>query len=57
MAEIHQPTPVKPIWPTRRDGHPPKRQKPQGADEKKRQEPPGEDDLDPPHRSGIDEYA
>lgn len=57
MVEIHEPTPAKPIWPTRRDGRSPKRQKPQGADEKKRQDSPDEDNPKSPHRSGIDDYA
>ena len=56
MAEINQPTPVKPVWPVRRDRKPP---------EKRQSEPVGEEERE--RRRGnrehgdklprIDEYA
>ena len=56
MAEINEPTPVKPIWPTRRDQQPAKRNVPESNDveDRKRNKQRREQDD---KKSGIDEYV
>ena len=57
MAEINQPTPVKPVWPTRREQHPLKRgprDQPGEDDLKRRKDSQHEKDGEKP---GIDEYV
>ncbi|MCP3869734.1 MAG: hypothetical protein GY703_16900 [Gammaproteobacteria bacterium] len=55
MPEISQPTPVKPIWPTRRDS-PGKSRKENGKDE---EQEPRQGDIEPQivEKSKVDDYA
>jgi hypothetical protein len=60
MAEINQPTPIKPIWPSRREERPARREQPKAdekepeEEEKPRQRPKRDEDDGLPH---IDDYA
>ncbi len=57
MSEISQPTPIKPIWPVRRDD--PKRKRPESEQEKKKKKvesPRPERDGDDNHPR-IDDYS
>jgi len=56
MAEINEPTPVKPIWPTRRDQQPAKRSVPESNDDEDRKRNKQRREQDD-KKSGIDEYV
>jgi hypothetical protein len=56
MAEITQPTPVKPIWPTRQERHPLKRNAPKQSEEGDRKNRKNRDDGDAA-KPVIDEYV
>jgi len=56
MAQINEPTPIKPIWPLRREQHPARRKPAQlPPDEQAEDHPPGQDKKQ--KRSGFDDYA
>lgn len=56
MAEINQPAPIKPVWPTRRDKRPVKRpfENPGSRERERRQRKRSDDDEQPPI---VDDYA
>jgi len=56
MAEINQPAPVKPVWPTRREQSPIKRNRtdPSGENDREKRKQPRDPDGEKP---GIDEYV
>lgn len=56
MAEINEPTPVKPIWPTRRDQKPARRNVPESNDDEDRKRNKQRREQDD-KKSGIDEYV
>ncbi|MCP4283755.1 MAG: hypothetical protein GY792_04790 [Gammaproteobacteria bacterium] len=56
MAEINQPTPIKPVWPTRREQHPSKRNVPELSKERDRKKRKSQDDQDQ-EKPSIDEYV
>jgi len=59
MAEINQPTPIKPAWPVRRD-EPRKKRPPESEDDKKKRRPSSEPDEGRKPGDGmphIDDYA
>ncbi|MES9858224.1 MAG: hypothetical protein ABW166_16715 [Sedimenticola sp.] len=56
MSEINQPTPIKPVWPTRSDPHKGRRKPKEGEDESGKESP----DKSDRHENGrpkIDDYA
>jgi hypothetical protein len=55
MPEISQPTPIKPIWPVRRDD--PKRKRPESEQEKKKVESPRPERDGDDNHPRIDDYA
>ncbi len=57
MAEINQPTPIMPIWPTRRDGTPVRKKQPPDAEEEKRRRPSEKESKDGPPARHIDDFA
>jgi len=56
MAEINQPTPIKPVWPTRREQHPLKRSVPDLSKEGGQKNREERDDPDR-KKPSIDEYV